>query len=506
MATTRIYRDSLMLLTDLYQLTMAQGYWHGGMHQRETVFHLFFRSLPFRGRFAIFCGLDYVADFLQGFGFDASDLAYLATLKNGDGTPVFQAAFLDYLKNLAFTCDVYAVAEGTPVFPNEPLLRVKGPLPQCQLLETALLNMINFQTLIATKAARVSGAAGKDPVLEFGLRRAQGIDGALAASRAAYVGGCAATSNVLAGKLFGIPVRGTHAHSWVMSFEDELESFAAYAEAMPANCTFLVDTYDTLAGVEKAILVGRKLRQSGHPLLGIRLDSGDLADLSIRARRMLDEAGFPDTVIVASNDLDEHAIAELKRNGARIGMWGVGTKLATAYDQPALGGVYKLGALHDPAKGWLHKIKLSEDPLKTSVPGILQVRRFRNGKTPAVDVIYDELTGPPQGSIIKDPIDGHAHYAGDLDQYEDLLRPVFLDGRRILAPESVLKARQRAQTASENFGFHGGGRDLELAPYPVSLEPRLHHLRLELIGQNEQNCAQRLTAGEGRAHGNQQRL
>ena len=240
---------------------------------------------------------------------------------------------------------MHGIPEGTIVFPHEPLLRVHGPLLQAQLLETALLNIVNFQTLVATKAARVVLAARGEPVLEFGLRRAQGIDGALAASRAAYLGGCAATSNVLAGRLYGIPVRGTHAHSWVMCFDDELEAFRAYARAMPNNCVFLVDTYDTLDGVRHAIEVGQELRRQGHEMIGIRLDSGDLAWLSIEARRMLDEAGFPKATIVASNELDEQIIASLKDQGATIGVWGVGTRLVTAYDQPALGGVYKLAAI-----------------------------------------------------------------------------------------------------------------------------------------------------------------
>ncbi len=481
MATTNIiYRHSLMLLTDLYQLTMAQGYWHARMHQQEAVFHLFFRRLPFRGRFALFCGLDYAIDFLNGFGFDGSDLEYLAGLENGDGSAVFQRGFLDYLRDLKLSCDVYAMPEGTAVFPNQPMLRVRGPILQCQLLETALLNIVNFQTLIATKAARITAAAGEDPVLEFGLRRAQGIDGALAASRAAFIGGCAATSNVLAGKLFDIPVRGTHAHSWVMSFEDELASFQAYAEAMPANCTFLVDTYDTLEGVRKAIQVGEKLREKGHSLLGIRLDSGDLADLSIRARRLLDAAGFEETVIVASNDLDEHAIAELKRRGARIGMWGVGTKLATAHDQPALGGVYKLGALRDGEKGWKHKIKLSEEAPKTSIPGILQVRRFRNGDKPVCDVIFDELSGPPRDNSLIDIREGKVRHPDAADQQEDLLKPLFLRGKPVVQRENARQARLRARFEIESFQGHGG-EEKPAPDYVVGLEPGLAQLRSELI-------------------------
>ncbi|MCA9445228.1 MAG: nicotinate phosphoribosyltransferase, partial [Candidatus Omnitrophica bacterium] len=304
-----IYRTGLGLLTDLYQLTMAYGYWKTGRAEREAVFHLFFRKNPFKGGYTIAAGLQYVADFVEGFRFSADDIQYLSILTGNDEKPLFEPSFLEYLADLDLRLDVDAVPEGTVVFPHEPLVRVKGPILQCQILETPLLNFINFQSLIATKASRIVTATGGEPVLEFGLRRAQGIDGGLAASRAAYIGGCDATSNVLAGKLFGIPVRGTHAHSWVMSFHNELSAFQEYAEAMPNNCVFLVDTYDTIEGVRNAIEVGKELRESGHEMVGIRLDSGDLAYLSIEARKLLDEAGFPNAAIVASNDLDEGIIA-----------------------------------------------------------------------------------------------------------------------------------------------------------------------------------------------------
>ncbi|MBI4845644.1 MAG: nicotinate phosphoribosyltransferase, partial [Candidatus Omnitrophica bacterium] len=338
------YNQSLGLLTDFYQLTMAYSYWKTGVSEKEAVFHMFFRNNPFKSGFTIACGLEYVIDYLENFYIDETDVAYLQSLRGNDDKPIFERKFLDYLFNLEINCDIDAIPEGTVVFPMEPLIRVHGPILQCQMLETALLNIINFQTLIATKAARMCIATDGDPILEFGLRRAQGIDGSLAASRAAYIGGCAATSNVLAGKLFDIPVKGTHAHSWVMSFDDELESFKAYAKAMPNNCVFLVDTYDTLEGVRKAVEVGIWLRQNGHDMMGIRLDSGDLAYLSIEARKILDQSGFVNTKIVASNDLDENIITSLKEQNAQINVWGVGTKLITAYDQPALGGVYKLSA------------------------------------------------------------------------------------------------------------------------------------------------------------------
>jgi nicotinate phosphoribosyltransferase len=350
---------SLALLTDLYELTMACAYWKSGTAEREAAFHLAFRKPPFNGGFTVACGLAAAIEYLNRWRFSEDDLDYLAGIPGRDKQPIFARAFLDYLHKLRFTCDVDAVPEGTVVFPHEPLLRVQGPMLQAQLIETAVLNFLNFQSLVATKAARICLAAQGDPVIEFGLRRAQGVDGGLTASRAAYVGGCVSTSNVLAGKKYGIPVAGTHAHSWVLSFESEAQAFAAYAQAMPNNCVFLVDTFNSLDGVRQAVEAGRQLRRQGHELAGIRLDSGDLAFLSLEARKILDAAGFANTAILASNDLDEYLIASLKQQGAAVNTWGVGTKLATAYDQPALGGVYKLSALRRPDGVWEPKVKLS---------------------------------------------------------------------------------------------------------------------------------------------------
>src|SRR5687768_12178981 len=375
------------LCTDLYQLTMASGYFRSGRARDEAVFHLFFRTHPFGGSYAIAAGLEAVVELVEGFRFGADDIDYLASLAAQDGGPEFGADFLDYLRLLRLRVDIDAVPEGNLVFAHEPIVRVRGRLLEAQLLETALLNLINFQTLIATKATRVCQAAAGQPVLEFGLRRAQGVDGGLSASRASYIGGCAATSNVLAGKLYDIPVKGTHAHSWVMSFDSESEAFEGYAKVLPNNCVFLVDTYDTLEGVRRAIIVGKRLRDRGHKLVGIRLDSGDLAYLSIEARKLLDEAGFTDAAIVASNDLDERIIENLKLQGAQIAVWGVGTKLATAYDQPSLGGVYKLGAIQDANGQWQPKLKLSDQVVKTSIPGILQVRRFATSAGFTADMI-----------------------------------------------------------------------------------------------------------------------
>src|SRR5688572_30709583 len=304
------------LLTDLYQITMACAYWKSGQADREAAFHLSFRNAPFQSGFTVVAGLASAIEYLQNLRFEPADLDYLASLPGRDKKPLFERNFLDYLAGVSFSCDVDAVPEGTVVFPHQPLIRVKGAILQAQIIETALLNFINFQSLIATKAARICLAAQGEPVIEFGLRRAQGIDGALTASRAAYIGGCAGTSNLLAGKTFGIPVAGTHAHSWVMSFETELEAFEAYARAMPNNCVFLVDTYDTLEGVRRAVKVGQELRQQGHEMIGVRLDSGDLAYLSIEARKILDAGGFPKAQIVASNDLDETIIASLKDQGS----------------------------------------------------------------------------------------------------------------------------------------------------------------------------------------------
>lgn len=473
--------DGRALLTDLYQLTMAYGYWKSGRAEREAVFHLFFRKAPFQSGYTIAAGLATAADFLVNFRFAQDDLDYLASLRGNDDQPLFESGFLDYLRQLRFTCDVDAIPEGTVVFPHEPLLRIRGPILQCQLLETVLLNMINFQSLIATKAARICLAAEGEPVVEFGLRRAQGVDGALAASRAAYIGGCAGTSNVLAGKMFGIPVKGTHAHSWVMSFDNELEAFERYAEAMPNNCVFLVDTYDTLEGVLHAVQIGQCLRERGHELVGIRLDSGDLAWLSIEARRILDEGGFPKAVIVASNDLDESIIASLKQQGARINVWGVGTKLVTAYDQPALGGVYKLGAIRDERGKWCYKVKLSEQSAKVSNPGIQQVRRFRSETEFIGDAIYNMEGAITDGFMIVDPFDPtrRKHLPAGTP-YEDLLVPVFRQGQLVGSQPTMDDIRNHVKT--QLIMFHPGVKRL-LNPhtYPVGLEQCLHELKTKLV-------------------------
>ena len=476
-----LFKHSLALLTDFYQLTMAYGYWKGGRTATEAVFHLSFRENPFGSGFTVACGLHTALELLKDFRFRDDDLAYLSDLKGNDGRPLFEEGFLAYLGDMTFSCDVDAIPEGTVVFPHEPLVRVTGPLVQCQILETCLLNCLNFETLIATKSARICLAAAGDPVLEFGLRRAQGIDGALSASRAAYVGGCAATSNVLAGKLFGIPVRGTHAHSWVMCFDGELEAFQAYAEAMPNNCVFLVDTYDTIQGVHNAVEVGQRLRERGHKMLGIRLDSGDLAYLSVEAWKILDEAGFPDVAIVASNDLDEHVISSLKEQDATIGVWGVGTRLATAYDQPALGGVYKLSAIREPGQPWTYRVKVSEQPAKTSSPGVQQVRRFYRDEEPVADMIFDIATPLAPPCWVVDPMDHHRRRGTeDATRFEDLLAPVFRTGKQVYAPPAVDSVRDRARAQLAVF-HQGVKRFMNPHRYPAGLEQGLYDIRNQLI-------------------------
>ncbi len=464
----KLYGHSLSLLTDLYQLTMAFGYWKTGKINQEAVFSLFFRQAPFSSGYAIAAGLGTVLEYLEDLHFSDSDLNYLATLRGNDGKILFEPAFLDYLGDLRFECDIDAMPEGTLVFPHQPLLRVQGPLLHCQILETALLNIINFQTLIATKSSRVCQATQGDPVLEFGLRRAQGIDGALSASRAAYIGGCAATSNVLAGKLYGIPVKGTHAHSWIMSFATEDEAFRAYAEAMPNNCIFLVDTFDTVKGVKKAIEMGQWLREKGHQLVGIRLDSGEFISLSQSARKMLDEAGFEEARIVASNDLDEHLIDELKAAGAKINVWGVGTKLVTAYEQAALGGVYKLTAIRSPGEEWQYRLKLSEEPIKISNPGLLQVRRFSDAQGLFTgDMIYNQTQPPPVDASAKD---------------KDLLIPVLRKGEPVIEMPSLAQIRERVQTQLAQCPA-SIKRLKNPEVYSVSLEEHLSELKQKLINQ-----------------------
>jgi len=471
------------LTTDLYEVTMSCGYWKAGVSDHDAAFHVTFRQNPFGGGFTVACGLATAIDFLRTFHFTETQIDYLASQNGNDGRPLFDSGFLDHLRSLRLSCDIDAIPEGTLVFPNEPLIRICGPIIQCQLLETALLNILNFESLIATKAARVCLAAENDPVIEFGLRRAQGVDGGLTAARAAYVGGCVGTSNLQAGQRFEIPVSGTQAHSWIMFFESENEAFEAYARAMPNNCVFLVDTYNSIEGSRHAIEVARQLRKNGHEMIGVRLDSGDRVALSIETRRILDKAGFTNAKIVCSGDLDEHAIADMKRHGAKIDMWGVGTKLTTGQPDAALGGIYKLGAVRRPGSQWQYRIKLSDEPAKTSCPGLLQVRRFHqpDGRFIA-DAIYeiDHAISEPC-TIVELETEKKTQVPAKTD-YSDLLVPIFRKGEPVYQAPELDASREHART------------QLSCAPpeilrlndpkgYKIGLERSLYELRSTLIAR-----------------------
>lgn len=476
-----IYPHSLSLMTDLYQLTMAYAFFKNGDLDKEAVFHLFFRKKPFNGGFTVAAGLEAAINFIERFKVDQSDVDYLRTLKTPSGEPYFDESFLVYLSELKLNVTVDAVPEGTVVFPFEPLLRIQGPMIACQLLESPLLNLINFPTLIATKAARLRIAAGDDTIMEFGLRRAQGIDGALTAARSAYIGGCNSTSNVLAGKIYGIPVSGTHAHSWVMAFDDELEAFMAYAKAMPDNSVFLVDTYDTLSGVQKACEAGKYLKSIGKKLLGIRLDSGDLAYLSIEARRILDQNGFKDAFIVASNELDETILNELKRQGAQITVWGVGTSLVTSANQPALDGVYKLSAIRDKGGEWKDKLKLSEQMVKISNPGLLQIKRFMHGEGYQADCLYDIRKPITEETVIVDPFDPtRQKQIPNYMQGIDLLEPIIQNGKRVYEFPALKSIREKTQ--KELSRFHSGiKRFINPHQYVVGMDVDYYNRKVEQI-------------------------
>lgn len=474
-----LYTPSLSLLTDLYQLTMSYGYWKNGMQNHESVFNLFFRKTPFSGGYAIVAGLEQAAELIQKAHFTQEDLDYLSTLNGNDGEPLFEEDFLSYLQKSKNAIDLDAIPEGSLAFPHEPILRVRGPIIPCQLLETPLLTLMNFQTLIATKASRVCRAAEDDMVLEFGLRRAQGFDGGLSAARAAYIGGCHASSNVQAGKLYDIPIKGTHAHAWVMMFPSEMESFEAYARAMPNNCIFLVDTYDTLEGVRNAVRMGKKLQEQGHQMIGVRLDSGDMAELSKEARRILDDGGFPEAKIVASDSLDERKIQTLKARGAKIQVWGVGTNLVTAKDQPALGGVYKLAAVRPPGGDWEYKVKLSNTPIKVSNPGIIQVYRHidANGKLEG-DLLFSTEHGhstSPAHSLVQ--VGATHSFSGTPTP---LLIKILRNGSPVWTPPSIHSIRDRAKKELDmlpesllEFTVHD--------PYPVALDTMVYRLKQSLI-------------------------
>ncbi len=463
------------LFTDLYQLTMMQGYRSTGLDRKEACFDLFFRHHPFRGGYSIAAGLEDALTFLETARFGDGDLEYLGSLG------LFTPGFLEGLKIFRFSGTVHGVQEGTVVFPNEPILRVEGPMDECQLVESSLLNIVNFQSLIATKAARVCQEVGGENVMEFGLRRAQGPDGALTASRAAYIGGCAMTSNVLAGKIHGIPVGGTHAHSWVMAFDSELEAFRAFARIYPNDTVLLTDTYDTLkSGVPNAIRVALEMRGRGESLKGIRLDSGDLAYLSIEARRMLDEAGLTDVKIVCSGDLDEHILHDMKAQGARIDLYGVGTNLATAQGDPAFPGVYKMAALRESGGDWEMKLKIADGRKKSTLPGVKQVWRLCDSAGEMMaDWIELEDTGPCRSPDFSRGVTGyHPVLTYQKKRYDriacavPLLEPVFSGGRRLQPHRSLEDSRRRV--SDQLACLHPTMRRL-LNPhiYKVSIGPRL---------------------------------
>lgn len=433
----------LTLLTDFYELTMMQGYFKTGKNPR-VVFDAFYRNNPDNGGYAVCCGLDQVIDYVRRLTFSDEDIEYLRATKT------FDEDFLDYLRHFHFSGDIYAIPEGTVIFPREPLVKVVAPIMEAQLMETAILNIVNHQSLIATKAARVCYAAKGDGIMEFGLRRAQGPDAGTYGARAAVIGGCIGTSNVLTGQLFDVPVLGTHAHSWIMSFPTEYEAFCVYAEMYPDNCILLADTYDTLrSGVPNAIRVFQKMREEGKVLTkyGIRLDSGDLAYMSKKARKMLDDAGFQDASIAASSDLDEYLIQSLKNQGAAINSWGVGTNLITSRNTPAFGGVYKLAAVEDENGSMIPKIKLSENTEKITNPGNKTVFRIYDKEYHKIraDLIclVDEKFDPSRDLIIFDPKETWKKTKLRAGTYEmrELLAPVFINGECVYHSPSVMEMR-----------------------------------------------------------------
>lgn len=474
-------KTNMTLLTDLYQMTMVAGYFLLGKKDQVACFDYFFRKIPDHGGFCVAAGLEQLVDYIQNIHFAQEDIEYLKSLN------LFSAEVLDYFRNLRFTGDLWAVPEGTLVFPQEPIVRVVAPLPEAQFIETALLNILNFQTLVATKACRICLAADGDPVVEFGVRRAHGPDGGLSASRAAYIGGAQATSNLMAGQRYGIPVRGTLAHSWVESFPTELDSFRAYGKVFPKSCLLLVDTYDTLnTGVPNAIQVGKELRRDGRgDLLGIRLDSGDLTFLSREARKMLDEAGFPEARIVGSSDLDEWLIESIKKQGAAIDIWGIGTRLVTSYSCPALGGVYKLAAIFEDGQ-IRPKIKVSDNPEKTTNPGVKKIIRFfdENGFMRG-DVIVLEEEQLAQGEPVKAFHPMLAHVRKTYPPHfrrEEILQPIFRSGKLIYEFPSLKRIQEKTlenlrSLRPEHKRLHNPHI------YHVSLGEKLFKQKQELIQQ-----------------------
>lgn len=478
-----IMSRSLTLLTDLYELTMMQGYYKNNTNE-VVVFDAFYRKNPDDGGFAVACGLEQVIDYVKNLKFSYDDIDYLRNLK------IFDEDFLDYLSSFHFTGDIYAIPEGTVVFPMEPLVKVVAPIMEAQLVETAILNIINHQSLIATKAARVVYAAKGDGIMEFGLRRAQGPDAGIYGARAAVIGGCIGTSNVLTGEMFDVPVKGTHAHSWIMSFKDEYTAFKTYAELYPSACILLVDTYDTLrSGVPNAIRVFQEMKQAGIELTyyGIRLDSGDLAYLSKKARKMLDEAGFTDAVISASSDLDEYLIDSLKTQGAAITSWGVGTNLITSKNCPSFGGVYKLAAIMDETTGeFIPKIKLSENTVKITNPGNKTIFRLydkENGKILAdIIALADEEIDENKDLLIFDP---HETWKKTLLEagvftVREILVPVFKHGVCVYESPKTMDIRKYCME-EQNTLWDETRRLVNPHNVYVDLSDKLYNMKKELL-------------------------
>ena len=473
----------LTLLTDLYELTMMQGYFKNPTNQ-TVIFDMFYRVNPCGGSFAITAGLEQMIEYIENLHFSDKDIEYLRSLH------IFEDDFLEYLRSFHFTGDIYAIPEGTVVFPREPLVKVIAPIMEAQLVETAILNIINHQSLIATKAARVCYAARGDGIMEFGLRRAQGPDAGIYGARAAVIGGCAGTSNVLTGQMFNVPVLGTHAHSWIMSFPDEYTAFKTYADLYPNACCLLVDTYDTLkSGVPNAIRVSREMREAGIPLknYGIRLDSGDLAYMSKQARKLLDAAGFEDAYISASSDLDEYLIDSLKTQGAKISSWGVGTNLITSKDCPAFGGVYKLAAVQDAETGeFIPKIKLSENTEKITNPGNKTIYRIYDRQTGKIraDLIClaDETFDEKKDMIIFDPLETWKKTKIHANTYtlRELLVPVFKGGECVYTSPSVMEIRDIC-TKEKDTLWDETKRLVNPHEVYVDLSDKLYKIKSELL-------------------------
>lgn len=475
--------DTMALHTDKYQINMMYAHWVNGTHNQKAVFEAYFRKLPFGNGYAVFAGLERIVDYIQRLHFSEEAIEYLAQQEEN-----YHPGFLEELRGLRFTGHLHAVKEGTLVFPNEPLIRVEARVFEAQLIETAMLNFMNFQTLIATKASRIKQVAGNDVLLEFGTRRAQEADAAVWGARAAYIGGFDATSNMLAGQQFGIPTKGTHAHAWVQSFHTEEEAFETFAKAMPDNVSLLVDTYDTLkSGVPHAIEVAKKLEEQGKKLLSIRLDSGDIAYLSSKARTMLDEAGLPYVKIIASNDLDEHTISDLKAQGAKVDIWGVGTQLITAADQPALGGVYKIVAIEENGS-YQPTIKISGNPEKVTSPGKKDLYRIIDPvreKAMADYICLSEEDEVRQGTRIKlfDPLHPYLHrYVQDYEARE-LLTPIFIDGRLQYELPSLEDIRSYHKKQLQIF-WPEYLRKLNPQTYHVDLSQRAWELKQKLLEEH----------------------